>query len=127
MLGGYSLILFGTKSKKYFDNNYFAFFSKEGSILVNNILMVVVCATVFLGTVYPLLIEIFTNNKISVGEPYYNSIVVPIMIPTILVMGIGPVLGWGKENKFKFFKKIIPSVSLTLAMTILIFSLYQSI
>jgi len=101
MLGGYSLILFGIKSKKYFDNNYFTFFSKEGSILINNILMVVVCSTVFLGTIYPLLVEALTDNKISVGEPYYNSTVIPIMIPAILVMGIGPILGWGKENKSK--------------------------
>jgi len=126
LLGGYSLILFGTKSKKYFDNNYFTFFSKEGSILINNILMVVVCATVFLGTVYPLLVEAFTNNKISVGEPYYNSTVIPIMIPAILVMGIGPILGWGKENKSKTFKKIFPSILLTLTITVFIFLFYQS-
>jgi len=126
LLGGCSLILFGTKSKKYFDNSYFSFFSKEGSILVNNILMVVVCATVFLGTVYPLLIEAFTNNKISVGEPYYNSTVIPILIPAILVMGIGPMLSWGKENKLKTFKKILPGILLTTILTIFIFSIYQS-
>ena len=126
VLGGYSLILFGTKSKKYFDNNYFTFFSKEGSILVNNILMAVVCATVFLGTVYPLLVEAMTNNKISVGEPYYNSTVVPIMIPAILVMGIGPILEWGKEDKSKTFKKIFPSILLTAIMSVFIFLIYQS-
>ena len=126
LIGGYSLILFGLKSKRYFDNNYFTFFSKEGSILVNNILMVVVCATVFLGTIYPLLVEAFTNSKISVGEPYYNSTVIPIMIPAILVMGIGPMLGWGKENKSKVFKKIFPSILITAVMTILIFLIYQS-
>ena len=126
LLGGYSLILFGIKSKKYFDNNYFTFFSKEGSILINNILMVVVCSTVFLGTIYPLLVEALTNNKISVGEPYYNSTVIPIMIPAILVMGIGPILGWGKENKSKTLKKILPSIVLTTIMTIFIFLIYQS-
>ena len=126
VLGGYSLILFGTKSKKYFDNNYFTFFSKEGSILVNNILMAVVCATVFLGTAYPLLVEAMTNNKISVGEPYYNSTVVPIMIPAILVMGIGPILEWGKEDKSKTFKKIFPSILLTAIMSVFIFLIYQS-
>jgi len=126
LLGGYALVLFGIKSKKYFDNNYFNFFSKEGSILINNILMIIVCATVFLGTVYPLLIEIFTNNKISVGEPYYNSTVVPIMIPAILVMGVGPMLAWGKEDKSEALKKIYPSVLLTIIMTIIIFFIYQS-
>ncbi len=126
LLGGYSLIMFGTKSKKYFDNNYFTFFSKEGSILINNILMVVVCATVLLGTIYPLLIEAITNNKISVGEPYYNSTVVPIIIPAILVMGIGPILDWGKEAKLQAFKKVIPSIFVTIVMTVIIFLIYQS-
>ena len=126
LLGGYSLILFGVKSKKYLKNNYFSFLSKEGSILINNILMVIVCATVFLGTIYPLLVEAFTNNKISVGEPYYNSTVVPIMIPAILVMGIGPILSWGREDKSKTFKKIFPSILLTIVITVFIFSFYQS-
>tara|TARA_B100001123_G_C15285284_1_gene1015422 strand:- start:124 stop:2010 length:1887 start_codon:yes stop_codon:yes gene_type:complete len=126
LLGGYSLILFGTKSKKHFDNSYFTFFSKEGSILVNNILMVVVCATVFLGTVYPLLVEAFTNNKISVGEPYYNSTVIPIIMPAILIMGIGPMLAWEKEDKLKILKKIYPSILLTIVMTVLFFLIYKS-
>jgi cytochrome c-type biogenesis protein CcmF len=126
ILGGYSLILFGLKSKKHFNNSYFSFFSKEGSILINNILMVVVCASVFLGTIYPLLVEAFTNNKISVGEPYYNTTVVPIMIPAILVMGIGPMLSWGREDKSKIFKKIFPSILLTAIITIFIFLFYQT-
>ena len=126
LIGSYSLILFGLKSKKYFTNNYFSFFSKESSILINNIIMVVVCATVFLGTIYPLLVEAFTNNKISVGEPYYNSTVVPILIPAILIMGVGPILSWGKENKLEVFKKISPSIILTLIITALIILIYRS-
>ena len=126
VLGIYALMLFWTKSQKYFDNNYFAFFSKEGSILVNNVLMVVICATVFLGTIYPLLIEALTGNKISVGEPFYNSTVIPIIVPAILVMGVGPLLSWTKEDKLKIFKKIFPSILFTGIMTILIFLFYQS-
>ena len=126
LIGIYSLTLFGSNAKRYFDNNYFSFFSREGAILVNNILMVVVCSTVFLGTIYPLIVEAFTNDKISVGEPYYNSTVIPIMIPAILVMGIGPMLGWKNENKIKIFEKIFPSICLTLIMTIFIFLIYQS-
>jgi len=126
ILGGYSLILFGLKSKKYLNNSYFSFFSKEGSILINNILMVVVCSSVFLGTIYPLLVEALTNNKISVGEPYYNTTVVPMMIPAILIMGIGPILSWGKGDKSKTVKKIFPSIVLTAIITIFIFLFYQS-
>ena len=69
--------------------------------------MTVVCATVLLGTIYPLIVEAFTNSKISVGEPYYNSTVVPIIIPAILIMGIGPLMAWGKEEKLKILKKNI--------------------
>ena len=126
ILGGYSLVLFGKKSKKYFSTNYFALFSKEGSILINNIFMTIICATVFLGTIYPLLIEAFTNNKISVGEPYFNSTVVPIILPAILVMGVGPILAWNKEEKSKIFKKIFPSIILTGIISVLFFSIYGS-
>ena len=126
LLGGYSLTLFGLKSKKYLNNSYFSFFSREGSILVNNILMIVVCLSVFLGTVYPLLVEAFTNNKISVGEPYYNATVVPIMIPAILIMGVGPILSWGNQNKLKTFKKIFPSFLFTVIVTIFISLFYGS-
>tara|TARA_B100000686_G_C16766306_1_gene962041 strand:+ start:594 stop:2474 length:1881 start_codon:yes stop_codon:yes gene_type:complete len=126
VLGSYSLILYAFNSKKYSNNIFFSFFSKEGSILANNILMVIVCSTVFLGTIYPLLIEAFTNNKISVGEPYFNKTVVPIIIPAILIMGIGPILSWGKEDKSKTFKKIFPSILATLLITIFIFLFYKT-
>ena len=88
--------------------------------------MVVVCSSVFLGTIYPLLVEALTNNKISVGEPYYNTTVVPMMIPAILIMGIGPILSWGKGDKSKTVKKIFPSILLTTIITIFIFLFYQS-
>jgi len=126
ILAAYSLILYSYESKKYLNHNYFSFISKEGSILVNNIIMIVVCATVFLGTIYPLLIEVFTNNKISVGEPYYNSTVIPILIPAILLMGIGPVFSWEKEEKSKIFKKIFPSIVCTILITIFVLFLYKS-
>ena len=126
LLGGYSLTLFAKKSKNFSDNNYFAFFSKEGSILFNNIIMIVVCLTVFLGTIYPLLIEALTNQKISVGEPYYNSTVIPIVMPAILIMGIGPILSWKNNDKLKTIKKILPSILITGIMTIFIFLIYQS-
>jgi len=126
ILGTYSLVLFSLNSKKYLDRNYFPFFSKEGTILFNNIIMVVVCASVLLGTIYPLIVEALTGNKISVGEPYYNAIIVPIMMPAILVMGIGPLMSWGLKDKLKVIKKILPSILITLVATVIIFSIYKS-
>ena len=86
--------------------------------------MVIVCSTVFLGTVYPLLVEALTGNKISVGEPYYNTTVIPIMLPAILVMGVGPMLSWGKENKLKIIQKNV-SQAIVFFLSYEIVSLYE--
>ena len=126
LLGCYSLILFGSKSKLYFNNSYFSFFIKEGAILVNNIFMIITCFTVLLGTIYPLLIEAITNNKISVGEPYYNSTVIPIIIPAIFVMGMGPMLSWRKEKNSELIKKILPGIFITITLSIFFLSIYKT-
>ena len=127
IIGFYSLLLYGLNSKSFISNKYISFFSKEGSILVNNILMVVVCASVFLGTIYPLVIEIISNNKISVGEPYYNTVVIPIMVPAILIMGIGPILSWNANYQKETFKKIFPSIIFTFLFTIIFLFLYKNL
>ena len=126
ILGTYSLILFALNTKKFIDKNYVSFLSREGSILVNNILIIVVCFSVFLGTVYPLIIEAFSSNKISVGEPYYNSTVVPMIIPAILVMGVGPLLTWKKIDVKKIFRGTLPSIVLTILVTSIFLWIYQS-
>ena len=126
LLAAYSLLLFGYKTKKSFTSDYFTFFSKEGAILVNNTIMIVVCGIVLLGTIYPLIIEALVNTKISVGEPYYNSVVVPIMIPAILIMGFGPSLSWGRNNFFNVLKKNYPSILLTLILVAVFFAIYKS-
>ncbi len=125
LLGIYSLALFGLKEKNYNKNNFFSLTSKEGTILLNNIIMIILCASVFLGTIYPLAVEVFFKNKISVGEPYYNSIVLPIMIPAIIVMGIAPIMYWKKDNIFKILKKSIYPIILTFFITITFFYIYE--
>ena len=117
LLGGYSLLIYGLRSKNFLNKNYLSFFSREGSILANNVIMIIVCATVFLGTIYPLLIEVFSNNKISVGEPYFNSTAVPIMIPAILIMGIGPILSWSDSGSNKNLNMLFPIILLTTITT----------
>ena len=126
LLGGYSLTLFAIKSKKFLNNNYFSFFSKEGSILVNNLFMIIVCASIFFGTTYPLFVEIFSNNRISIGEPYFNSTVIPIMIPAILIMGVATILSWGGEDSKKTAQHIITSMLLTILIILIFFLFYRT-
>ena len=88
--------------------------------------MVIVCSTVFLGTLYPLIIEALTNSKISVGEPYYNSTVIPIVLPAIIIMGIGPILSWNKDEKVIVFKRIYPVIFISVLLTACIFIIQKS-
>jgi len=127
LLGGYSLYIFFLKSKKFSDKIFFSFLSKEGAILINNLILIIVCATVFLGTIYPLLVEALSKNKISVGEPYFNSTIIPIILPVILIMGIGPILSWGKTDIKKNLKGILINFLLTITCTLVFFINYKYI
>jgi cytochrome c-type biogenesis protein CcmF len=76
----------------------FAPVSRESSLVLNNVLLVSAGATVFIGTFYPLVIEVTSNDKISVGPPFYNLTFVPMMIPLLLVMVVGPALKWKRDT-----------------------------
>jgi cytochrome c-type biogenesis protein CcmF len=70
LLGGYSLTLFFFKAKKFINKSFFLFLSKEGSIFINNLFMIIVCISVFFGTTYPLFVEILLLEKISTNKGY---------------------------------------------------------
>jgi cytochrome c-type biogenesis protein CcmF len=76
----------------------FAPISRESGLAANNVLLSAAAATVFLGTFYPLIIDTIGDDKISVGPPYYNRTFVPIMIPLLLIMVVGPMLKWKRDN-----------------------------
>jgi cytochrome c-type biogenesis protein CcmF len=76
----------------------FAPISRESGLAANNVFLSAAAATVFLGTFYPLIVDTISGDKISVGPPYYNRTFVPIMIPLLLVMVVGPILKWKRDN-----------------------------
>ena len=98
IITGYSFLLFIIKSPVKNETLNLLLINKTTAIIVNNLVMVIACATVFLGTIYPIIIEVLTSKRISVGEPYYNATVLPIMLPGLLLMSVAPVLSW-KTNK----------------------------
>lgn len=69
--------------------------SREGTLLINNLLLTVYAFVVLLGTTYPLLVEAFTGTQVGVGEPFFNRLAVPLSFLLLLVMGVGPVTPWG--------------------------------
>ncbi len=97
VVGG-SLGLYAWRANLMRGGNAFAFLSRESALLVNNILLVAAMLSVFLGTLYPLLLDSLGLGKISVGAPYFDAVFVPIMIPAVLAMAVAPFLRWKKDQ-----------------------------
>ncbi|MDB0045432.1 heme lyase CcmF/NrfE family subunit [Candidatus Pelagibacter sp.] len=96
-------------------NNFF-WLSKETSILINNWFMMYFLSVVLIGTVYPIFLDVISSEKISVGPPFYQKLIVPFLIPFLLFMSLGPRLKWIKskiENKKSLIITFIISVMLT--------------
>tara|TARA_B100000989_G_scaffold75323_1_gene53291 strand:- start:796 stop:2664 length:1869 start_codon:yes stop_codon:yes gene_type:complete len=89
-----SLFIFFFFHKNEKNNNNFFWLSKETSILVNNWFMMYFLSVVLVGTIYPIFLEVITSEKISVGPPFYNKLIIPFLIPFLLSMAIGPKLKW---------------------------------
>ncbi|MCH8000206.1 MAG: heme lyase CcmF/NrfE family subunit [Proteobacteria bacterium] len=96
-IGG-SLVLFALRAPALEAGGLFAPVSREGALVLNNLLLSVACATVFLGTLYPLFLEALTGDKVSVGPPFYIKTFVPIMVPVIAAMALGPFLSWKRAD-----------------------------
>jgi cytochrome c-type biogenesis protein CcmF len=95
---GASLLLFAWRAPKIGLGGKFDLVSRESLLLSNNVLLSVAAASVFLGTLYPLFVDALGLGKISVGPPYFNMVFVPIMVPMILLMGLGPIARWKQAS-----------------------------
>tara|TARA_Y100001970_G_scaffold292474_1_gene433906 strand:+ start:216 stop:2078 length:1863 start_codon:yes stop_codon:yes gene_type:complete len=96
------------------------FLSKETAIVINNWFMMYFLAVVLIGTIYPIFLEAIAAEKISVGPPYFNQLLIPFLIPFLLTMAIGPKLDWIKNKKFyaKFSKIILLIISIIISYLI---------
>ncbi|MDA9188611.1 heme lyase CcmF/NrfE family subunit [Candidatus Pelagibacter sp.] len=97
-------------------SNDFFWLSRETSILINNWFMMYFLSVVLIGTVYPIFLDVISSEKISVGPPFYQKLIVPFLIPFLLFMSLGPKLKWIKskiENKNSLVITFIISVILT--------------
>jgi cytochrome c-type biogenesis protein CcmF len=93
VIGG-SLALFAWRAPKVGLGGRFGLLSRESLLLTNNVLLVVACASVLLGTLYPLLIDALGAGKLSVGPPYFDAVFVPLMLPAAFLMGVAPFARW---------------------------------
>ncbi|MEC4673770.1 MAG: heme lyase CcmF/NrfE family subunit [Nitrospirota bacterium] len=99
--------------------------SRESVFLFNNLFFLVATATVFLGTLYPLILETWQGSKVTVGPPYYNTVFMPVALGLIFLMGVGPYIPWRKASKEHLKKNfLIPVVvGILLAVILLLFGI----
>ncbi|SOD92664.1 heme lyase CcmF/NrfE family subunit [Caenispirillum bisanense] len=95
---GGSLMLYAVRAPSLKGGGLFAPVSREGSLLLNNLLMATATATVLLGTLYPVFADALKLGKVTVGPPFFNAVFVPLMVPLILTMAIGPMLSWKRGD-----------------------------
>jgi cytochrome c-type biogenesis protein CcmF len=95
---GASLLLYAWRAPKVGLGGRFELVSRESFLLCNNVLLSVAAASVLLGTLYPLFMDALGFGKLSVGPPYFNTVFVPLMVPMVLLMGLGPIARWKQAN-----------------------------
>ena len=93
VIGG-SLALFAARAHKVGEGGRFEPVSRESLLLANNVLLVVAAGSVLLGTLYPLILDALNLGRLSVGAPYFDTVLVPLLMPLAVLMGVGPVAGW---------------------------------
>ena len=95
---GASLLLFAWRAPKVGLGGKFDMVSRESLLLSNNVLLSVASASVFIGTLYPLFMDALGYGKLSVGAPYFEAVFVPLMVPMVFMMGLGPLARWKKMS-----------------------------
>jgi cytochrome c-type biogenesis protein CcmF len=96
-IGG-SLSLFAWRAPLLKQGGLFAPISREGALVLNNLFLISACATVFVGTLYPLALEALTGEKISVGAPFFNSTFGPLFMLLLVAVPFGPLLAWKRGD-----------------------------
>ena len=105
-IGG-SLALFAWRAPSLTQGGLFQPISREGSLVLNNLFLTTATATVFIGTLYPLLVEAISGDKISVGPPFFNLTFIPLMVPLLVLVPFGPLLAWKRGDAMAVAQRLM--------------------
>ncbi len=123
---GGSLALYFWRASALTQGGIFAPISREGALVLNNIFLSAACATVLVGTLYPLVLETLTDKKISVGEQYFNATFGPLMLFLMLFMPFGPLLAWKRGNLYWAAQRLFVAIGLGLFAGLVVAALYAA-
>jgi cytochrome c-type biogenesis protein CcmF len=118
LIGG-ALALYARRAPRLKQGQLFAPISREGALVLNNVLLTVACATIFVGTLYPLALESFTGEKISVGPPYFNATFGPLMVPLLLAVPFGPTLAWKRGDLLGALQRLAAAALVVLVAVVI--------
>jgi len=121
-IGG-SLALFALRAPLLKQGGLFAPISREGALVLNNLFLVSACATVFVGTLYPLALEALTGEKISVGAPFFNSTFAPLFVPLLIAMPFGPLLAWKRGDLLGVAQRLVGAAGVAVIAVAVIFAM----
>lgn len=96
---GSGFLLYGIRIKDFYQAPQFALLSRETFLLLNSVILLAAVFTIVIGTLYPIVLDALGLGKISVGEPYFNTVFLPIILPLLLLMGFAPHIHWHKQKK----------------------------
>jgi cytochrome c-type biogenesis protein CcmF len=112
-IGG-SLALFALRAQNLTSGGLFQPISREGALVLNNLFLTTATATVLVGTLYPLLLEALTGDKISVGAPFFNMTFGPLMVPLLAAVPFGPLLAWKRGDLYGVGQRLMTAFALAL-------------
>jgi cytochrome c-type biogenesis protein CcmF len=119
-IGG-SLTLYAIRAPALRRGGLFAPVSREGALVLNNLLLACCAATVFLGTLYPLFLDAVGGAKVSVGPPFFNRSFVPLMLPVVVAMAVGPMLSWKRSDLLGALQRLWLAFLVTFVVTVGVF------
>lgn len=105
IIGG-AFSLYGARIRHFYQAPNFEVFSRETFLLINSVILLTAVATISIGTLYPIVLDALDLEKISVGEPYFNTVFLPIILPLLLLMGFAPHINWGNQSVSKLWQKL---------------------
>jgi len=121
---GCALLLFAFRAPSIKNSGMFLPISREGALILNNLLLMTAAATVLIGTLYPLFLESLTGEKISVGAPFFNLTVGAVFLPLIVLVPFGPLLGWKRGDILGAAENLW--LAFAVALAVFAFTLYWS-
>jgi cytochrome c-type biogenesis protein CcmF len=123
-IGG-ALALYAWRAPLLKQGGVFAPISREGALVLNNLFLVCACATVFVGTLYPLALEAVTGEKISVGPPFFNATFAPLFVPLLVAMPFGPLLGWKRGDLLGAVQRLLAALMVAAIVAAALFAVVR--